>query len=167
MSAIFSEFKFWYAKSLTENSFAQADDDYKIQNNSANRLLYCIPTEFTKRMVDTSNALAVDKTEPDTGTAIPAIELRFAHDRSLAATPAILNNLIKLFYQRGNDSDFPKGRFGLTTTDNPGLNLTPVATAGYKLLSIRQEPNPTYPTIQIFSIFLHLTGDHEQLGAFS
>lgn len=160
----FEDFKLFYAKSLAQNS--AADADLFIENSDGINLLYCNASEFTKRVVDTSNAQSEDKTSPDTGTAVNSVELRIAQDRSVAPSVNVLKTLLEMFYQKSSDTDFRKARFGLENTDNPSLDLTPTANGGYKLFSIKADPNPDFPAIVKYTIILHLVGDHTLLGAF-
>ena len=168
MSA-FSTFKLWYALSLASNTFALAAATRRIQNTTTPTgeeisLIYCMPQNFAKRATDVSNALAVDPTSPDTGTAGSNVVLRFVQERKVAPTVPVLEELIELFYLFQSDDDFEKGRIGLESTDNPGLDCLPVATAGYKIISFKQEPNQNNPAITIYEIVLKFIGDHTKLG---
>ena len=71
--AAFESFTLFYAKSLAQNTAANAD--LKITNADGIKLVYCIPISFDKRQTDTSNAQSEGKTSPDTGTAKAGIEL--------------------------------------------------------------------------------------------
>lgn len=168
--ATFEEFKIWYADSLGSNSFANADADKKIQNTTTAgeeiSLIYCIPASFAKRATDVSEALAVDPTSPDTGTGMSDIILRFTQQRENGAptAPTVLTRLFNMFYLSQNDSDFQKGRIGIENADNPELDCLPVALAGYKITSFRQEPNQDTPALQIWEVRLKFLGDHTKLG---
>lgn len=166
----FSEFKLWYAKSLTENSFAQADDNKKIEDTTTPageeiQLIFCNPSQFTKRVTDTSEALAVDRTSPDTGTALTDVTIRIAQARTAATrTIPILAKILELFFEKSNDDIFQKGRIGLYNTDNPELNVVPTANAGYKFIGFGELPNQDTPGITIYDIIIQFVGDHTQLG---
>jgi hypothetical protein len=53
---------------------------------------------------------------------------------------------------------------GLESTDNPELDCLPIPTAGYKLLSFKQEPNQNHPGVQIWEVVLKFVGDNSKLG---
>ena len=77
--AAFESFTLFFAKSLAQNTAANAD--LKITNADGIKLVYCIPISFDKRQTDTSNAQSEDKTSPDTGTAKAGVEIRFTQER--------------------------------------------------------------------------------------
>jgi hypothetical protein len=168
--ANYDTFKIWYAKSLANNTFALADATHKIQNVTTPigeeiSLIYLIPQPFAKRTTDVSNALAVDPTSPDTGTGASNIVLRFVQQRTAATrTIPVLPKLLAIFYELMSDDVFQKGRIGIENTDNPELDCLPIATAGYKLLSIKQEPNQNTPGVQIWELVLKFVGDNTKLG---
>ena len=163
--AAFDSFTLFYAKSLAQNTAANADLKI-VGNQNSIKLIYCIPIEFTKRQTDTSNAQSEDKTSPDTGTAKAGVEIRFTQERESAPGTNVLVTLMDMFYRRGNDEDFRKGRFGLENTDNPELNVEPEATGGYKFINFKQEPNPDKPALLTYTVQLDFIGDHTLLGAF-
>jgi hypothetical protein len=168
-SPVFAPFVLWYAAGLPPNNTAaaQTDDDLFISSEDDGiQLVYCIPINFTKRQTDTSNALAVDKTSPDTGTAANRVELRFVQDRSAAPGVNALRKLMHMFYIVASDPEFRKARFGLQNDDNPDLNAEPVALGGYKLTGFKQEPNPDNPSLNTYTVELEFVGDHNILGAF-
>lgn len=165
----YEEFKLWYATGVSpNNTFATAT--IKLQNTTTPAgeeisLIYCNPLIFAKRSTDVSNAIAVDPRSPDTGTGASDVVLRFASKRGVTPrTVSILDTLLEMFYQKGNDDTFESGRFGLENDDNPELDVLPIPTAGYKFLSFRQEPNQNDSAIQIWEIHLKFLGDHNQLG---
>lgn len=167
--ASYDTFKLWYAKSIASNSFASADDGFKLQNTTttdkARSLIYCNPLMFAKRQTDTSNALAVDPTSPDTGTGMSDVILKFTEGRTAAlGTSTALKILINFFYNKSSDPIFKKGRFGLENTDNPDLDVLPLATAGYKFINFRQEPNPSAAGLLTYLVQLKFLGDHTKLG---
>jgi hypothetical protein len=169
MSA-YDTFKIWYALSLGSNSFAaQTDADLKIENITSPvgeevSLIYVIPSPFSKRVTDVSNALAVNPTSPDTGTGQSNVILRFVQKREVTPTVPVLPKLLRMFYKFQSDDDFQKGRIGLESTDNPELDCLPIATAGYKMISFKQEPNQNFPAVQIWEVILKFLGDNSKLG---
>lgn len=191
MSAIqppaFGNFALWYADGLPPNNTAaaQTDEDLKIWHTegphtppaprviSGTRdlsLIYAIPSRFDKRVTDTSESTAVDKTAPDTGTAVAAVSLYLVQERSSASfqdSDDIRRKLMQMFYRKGNDADFKKGRFGLMSTDCPSLDCTPDATAGYKFMGFRQTPNPDEVPLIKTEVMLEFAGNHTRLGAFT
>ena len=165
----YDTFKIWFAKSLANNSFALADATARIQNltspvGEAVSLMYVIPSSFAKRVTDVSNALAVDPTAPDTGTGQSNVIVRFVQKREVTPTIPVLPKLLEIFYNLQSDDDFQKGRMGLESTDNPELDCLPIATAGYKMLSFKQEPNQNFPAVQIWEVVLKFVGDNSKLG---
>jgi hypothetical protein len=160
----FESFTLFFAKSLVENSAAQAD--LKISDTDGVKLIYCIPIDFSKRQTDTSNAQSEDKTSPDTGTAKAGIELRFTQERNIAPATNILKTLMDMFYKRTQDIDFRKARFGLLNDDNPELDVKPTDVGGYKFTGFRQEPNPDSPALLMYTVKMDFIGDHTLLGAF-
>lgn len=160
----FEDFTIYYAKSIGQN--AAADADLKITNTDGVSLIYCIPLEFSKRMTDTSNALALDKTEPDTGTARALVELQITQDRKTDPTTSVLKLLLEMMFIKSSDDIFRKGRFGLLAQDNLELAAEPIKNGGYKFLGFKQMPNGDDPAIQTFTIQLGFVGDHTILGAF-
>lgn len=167
--AAFDTFKLWYAASIANNSFALADADKRIENTTTPtgeeiQLIYCIPTQFQKRVTDVSNALAVDPKAPDTGTAGSYVTLRFAQKRNVAPTVSALTKLRDMFYLFGTDDTFISGRFGLENTDNPELDCLPIANAGYRMVSFKQEPNQNQAALLTYEVVLRFLGDHTKLG---
>ncbi len=162
--AEFESFTLFYAKSLAQNTAANAD--LKITNADKIKLVYCIPISFDKRQTDTSNAQSEDKTSPDTGTAKAGVELRFTQERETAPSVNVLKTLLDMFYRKTQDVDFRKARFGLSNTDNPELNANPTAVGGYKFLLFKQTPNPDKPALNDYTVQLDFIGDHTLLGAF-
>jgi len=167
----FEVFKIWYALDLANNEFAdQTDALRKIENTTTPSgeeisLIYCLPNPFSKRVTDVSEALAVDPKSPDTGTAMANVIIRFTQQRKNGqpASP-ILDKLIEMFYLKGTDDIFLNGRFGLENSDNPKLDCLPIATAGYKLLTFKEEPNQNTLTITTWELHLKFLGDHTKLG---
>ena len=168
--AAFDTFKIWVALSVVSNTFAlQTDANLKIQNSLAPageeiKLIYCLPQNFQKRATDVSNAQAVDPTSPDTGTGVSNIVLRFTQSRTVAPTVPVLPKLFAMFYTLQNDDNFEKGRIGIETTDNPGLDCLPIKLAGYKMISLKQEPNQDKPSLLIYEVVLKFVGDNTKLG---
>lgn len=160
----FESFTLYFALSLAQNTAAQAT--LKITNADGIKLVYCIPTSFDKRQTDTSNAQSEDKTSPDTGTAKAGIELRFTQERNVAPTVNVLKTLLDMFYQKTQDTDFRKARFGLLNDDNPELDVEPTAVGGYKFILFKQTPNPDKPALNDYTVQLDFIGDHTLLGAF-
>ena len=164
MAPAFENFTLYYAKSIAENSAAQAD--LKISNTDGIELVYCITTEFMKRVTDTSNALALDKTEPDTGTGKAMVELQITQDRGESPTTNLLKLLQQMFFIKSSDSTFRRGRFGLINDDNPELDAKPIKFGGYKFAGFRQVPNKDAPSRVMYNISLSFVGDHTILGGF-
>ena len=168
--AAYDTFKLWYAKGVSpNNTFALADATHKIQNLTTPvgeevSLIYVIPSPFAKRTTDVSNALATDPTSPDTGTGQSNVIVRFVQQRSVTPTIPVLPKLKAMFYEFQSDNTFKKARIGLESTDNPELDCLPVPTAGYKLISFKQEPNQNNPAIQIWELVLKFVGDNTKLG---
>ncbi len=162
MVLAFENFTLYYALSIAQNDAANAT--LKISNTDEIKLIYCIPDEFAKRVTDTSNALAIDKTEPDTGSGRIMVELQITQERTTAPTTNVLEILNEMFFTKSNDVDFRKGRFGLVNDDNPELNVEPVKFGGYKFAGFRQIPTPNEPGLQKFNIKLSFVGDHTILG---
>ena len=163
--ANFLTFQIWYARSLAQNTFANAEADRKIENTTGDegiQLLSCRAARFLKRNTDTSQATASDKTSPDTGTAGSYIHLSFVQKRK-TRNAQVLSRLEKLFFLKNNDVDFNKGRIGLENSDNPELNVLPTANAGYKLMSFMQRPTDDNPGVNIFELELEFLGDHTEL----
>lgn len=166
MVQAYEDFSLWFAKSLGDNQLSDAD--LIIANTStpdqAIKLIYCIPLKFAKRATDVTSALAVDPDSPDTGTGMSDIVIRFSEERTAPLTNPVLEKLIEMFYNKGNDDIFRKGRFGLVNKDNPKFDVIPIATAGYKFLNFGQDPNAQTPGIQTYNIQLKFLGDHTKLG---
>lgn len=162
----FENFALWYAKSLTDNGPDDADLLIKSGENNI-KLVYCVPSQFAKRVTDTSSALAEDKTSPDSGTAAAMVELKFTQERDTAPTTNVLETLIKMFFNKTDDEVFRKARYGLTTSDNPELDCTPTSTAGYKLEGFQQIPNQNEPALLTYVVRLGFVGDHNRLGAYA
>ncbi len=161
----FEDFTLYYAKSLVDNTPVLAD--LKIVGGANNiKLVYCIPIEFAKRQTDTSNAQSEDTTSPDTGTARAGVEIQFTQERGTPPATNVLATLLDMFYKKTEDDIFRKGRFGLSNTDNPDLDATPIATGGYKFLNFKQIPNQDNPALNTYIVQLNLVGDHTILGAF-
>lgn len=165
----FSEFKLWYAKSLTANTFAGADVGMKIQDienaDAGIELLSCVPSSFQKRRTDVSQALSLDKTSPDTGTAQQDITIEFVQARNVVLTDPVVQKLINMFHVKSNDNMFRKGRFGLENTDTPEIDCLPSVNAGYKFDGFQQVPIHNNPALLHFRIMLQFVGDHTQLGS--
>jgi hypothetical protein len=168
--AAYDTFKLWYAKAVSpNNTFAAADATHKLENVTTPvgeevSLIYVLPSSFAKRTTDVSNALAVDPTSPDTGTGQSNVILRFVQQRTVTPTIPVLPKLLAMFYEFQSDDTFQKGRMGLESTDNPELDCLPIPTAGYKLLSFKQEPNQNHPGVQIWEVVLKFVGDNSKLG---
>jgi len=165
----YDTFKFWYALSLGSNEFSDAATNRKIENKTtpsgeAISLIYVLPQLFSKRQTDVSNVLAADPTSPDTGTAISDVVIRFTQQRTVNPTVPVLVKLLEMFYLKTDDVDFDKARFGLESTDAPELDVLPIATAGYKFVSFRREPDQNTPAITIWELTLKFLGDHTKLG---
>ena len=162
MVQAFENFTLYFALSIAQNDAANAT--LKISNTDGIKLVYCIPDDFTKRVTDTSNALAIDKTEPDTGSGRIMVELQFTQNRETAPTTNVLEILNEMFFTKSNDTVFRKGRFGLLNDDNPELNVEPVKFGGYKFAGFKQTPNKDNPALQIYIVKLSFVGDHNILG---
>jgi len=167
--AAFDTFKIWYALSIGSNAFSNAAATRRIENvtspdKEAISLIYCMPNPFQKRITDVSEALASDPTKPDTGTASANVILRFTQKREQTPTIPVLAKLLEMFYLKSSDDLFLKARFGLESTDNPQLDVLPTATAGYKFLKFKQEPNQNNPALIIYEVTLDFVGDHTLLG---
>lgn len=160
----FEDFTLYYALSIAQN--AAADATLKISNTDGIELVYCNPNDFMKRVTDTSNALALDKTEPDTGTGRAMVELQVTQDRGTPPTTNILKLLEQMFFIKSSDTIFRRGRFGLLNTDNPELNAKPIKFGGYKFAGFRQVPNKDEPSRVKYNIALSLVGTHTILGGF-
>jgi len=160
----FENFTLYYALSIANND--PASSTLKISNIDSIELVYCIPNEFMKRITDTSNALALDRTEPDTGTAKAVVELQIIQDRAQAPSTNVLELLEQMFYIKSSDTIFRRGRFGLLNDDNPELNAEPIKFGGYKFLGFRQIPNKDTPSLVTYNIQLSFVGDHTILGGF-
>ena len=165
----YDTFKIWFAKSVANNEFADADATARIENlttpvGEAVSLIYVIPSNFAKRVTDVSNALATDPTAPDTGTGQSNVTVRFVQKREVTPTIPVLPKLLEIFYNLQSDDDFQKGRMGLENSDNPELDCLPIPTAGYKMLSYKQEPNQNFPAVQIWEVVLKFVGDNSKLG---
>lgn len=166
MATAFENFKFYYAKSLTENKASEAV--LFINNSDGVQLRYVRPATFAKRVTDVSNIQSQDKKAPDTGNAINGVEIQFALDRTTAQTnDTVLKKLLQMWFLRGNDTDFRDGRFGLSNNDNPELDAEPVANGGYRLMNYEQLPNSDTPATLIYVIQIQFLGDHTILGAFN
>lgn len=164
MATAFGNFTLYYALSIAQNDAASAA--LKISNIDGIELVYCIPDEFMKRVTDTSNALALDKTEPDTGSGRTIVELQIIQDRTTTRTTNLLKLLEQMFFIKSSDDSFRKGRFGLLNADNPDLDAKPIRLGGYKFAGFRQVPNKDTPSILIYNITLSFLGDHTILGGF-
>ena len=164
MAPAFEDFTLYYALSIAQNDAANAT--LKIDNTDSIELIYCIPNDFMKRVTDTSNALALDKTEPDTGTGRASVELQITQDRTTAPATNVLKLLQQMFFIKSSDPTFRRGRFGLLTTDNPELNAEPVKFGGYKFAGFKQVPNRDEPSRVKYNISLSFVGDHTILGGF-
>ena len=166
---VFETFKIWYAKSLSNNKFSQADGNIKVRDFSSPikqsvQLIYVIPSQFRKRETDVSEALAVDPSSPDTGTAMSDVIVRFVQKREEALSTSVLPLLLNMFYVKSSDKDFEKGRIGLESSDNPDLDCLPVKLAGYKFKGFKQEPNQDKTALQTWEVTLKFLGDHSKLG---
>jgi hypothetical protein len=164
MVTAFEDFTLYYALSIAANDANSAT--LKISNTDGIELVYCIPNEFMKRVTDTSNALALDKTEPDTGTGRSIVELQITQERGTTPTTNLLKLLQQMFYIKSSDTEFRRGRFGLLNTDNPDLDAKPIKLGGYKFMGFKQVPNKDTPSLMIYNISLSFVGDHTILGGF-
>lgn len=164
MVTAFENFTLYYALSIAQNG--PNDATLKISNTDGISLIYCNPSEFLKRVTDTSNALALDKTEPDTGTGKAIVELQVSQDRSTPPTTNILKILEQMFFIKSSDTIFRRGRFGLVSTDNPELDAEPIKFGGYKFAGFKQIPNKDEPGLVKYNIILSFVGDHTILGGF-
>jgi len=162
MVEAFEDFTLYFALSIDDN--AADDATLKISNTDGIKLVYCIPDDFSKRVTDTSNALAIDKTEPDTGSGRIMVELQFTQSRETAPTVDVLKTLKEMFFLKSNDPTFRKGRWGLLNTDNPELNVEPVKFGGYKFAGFKQVPNKETPALLTYIVKLAFVGDHTILG---
>lgn len=168
--AAYDTFKLWYAKDVSPNNkFSDADVARRIENvttptGEAISLIYCLPSRFSKRATDVSEALAVDPKSPDTGTGMSDVILRFTQQRKVTPTIPVLAKLLELFYLKSTDDTFLDGRFGLESTDNPQLDVLPLPNAGYKFVTFKQEPNQNTPQLLTYEVTLKFLGDHTKLG---
>ena len=166
----FDTFRLWYAKSIADNAYSDAANTMKISNSvtpagEAISMLSCTPSTFAKRVTDVSEALAADKLSPDTGTGLARVELRIMQERGASTlTVQLLARLLAMFYVKGNDPSFRAGRFGLQNTDCPELDVLPVKTAGYKIISFVCHPEDDKPSLLTWYITLEFLGDHSLLG---
>lgn len=166
---VFDEFKLWFAKSITQPNFSQADDDMKMEDSRTSgheiQAIWCIPERFSKRVTDVSQAISNEKKSPDTGIAVRTVSLRFTESRTESSSElTILERLINMVHQKADSGGFDFGRFGLECEDNPDLDCTPNADAGYKLISYGEEPNAERPALKIWNIELEFEGSHFRLG---
>lgn len=164
MATAFEDFTLYFALSIANNDAASAT--LKISNIDGIELVYCIPIDFTKRVTDTSNALALDKTEPDTGTGRAMVELQIVQDRTTVRTTNLLKLLEQMLFIKSSDATFRRGRFGLLNTDNPDLDAKPIKFGGYKFAGFKQVPNKDTPSLLVYNISLSFVGDHTILGGF-
>lgn len=167
MATAFEDFTLFLAKDLSTpgTSNGPAASELKIEDSDKIKLEYCVPIQFGKRITDNSNAQNIDKSSPDTGTAINQIELLIREDRSEGASD-LLEKLMKMYFQKSDTEVFRKGRFGLVNTDNPELDCLPVADGGYKFLGFASVPHIDNPSTQLYRVKLDFIGDHTILGAF-
>lgn len=168
MVTAFEDFTLYLALDLSNPgvSNAAAASTLKITNDTWNKLVYGGPVNFVKRVTDNSNAQNIDKSSPDTGSALNQIELLIREDRSTPGS-TLLKNLLKMHFQKSDTTVFRKGRFGLLLDDNPELNVLPDATGGYKFSGFTFHPDKDNPATQVFSVKLDYVGDHTILDAFN
>lgn len=155
MSQEFSSFKIWEAKNIEENTYEQSD--YKFENTDQIQLDYCIARNYTKRQTDTTGVESVDGNYPDTGPAAAFIDIQLTILRT-ESTPAFINNLLRWYYQIQTAIPFIRGNLGLENTDNPFLNVVPVANKGYKLSEFKQVTAQDYKGKQMYLITLQRCG---------
>jgi len=160
----FENFTLYFALSIAQNDAASAT--LKISNTDGIEMVYCIPNDFMKRVTDTSNALALDKTEPDTGTGRAMVELQITQERGTVPTTNLLKLLQQMFFIKSSDTIFRRGRFGLLTDDNPELSAEPIKFGGYKFAGFKQIPNKDEPSRVKYNISLSFVGDHTILAGF-
>lgn len=167
----FNVFKLWYSKDTAagQNEFSNADATRRIENTNTPegeeiKLIYVIPAMFAKRATDVTEALSVDPSAPDTGTGASNVIIRFTQKRDVSPTVPVLAKLIEMFYLKGTDDIYLEGRFGLENTDNPQLDVLPLPTAGYKLVSFKMEPNQNTINITTWELVIKFLGDHTKLG---
>ncbi len=163
MSLDFEDLTLYKALSILNNTAAQSVD--KIVTDDNIKCQYCIPKNFTKRMADLTAPESTDPTTPDTGVAMNLVEILFQVDRSVA-DQVVLKKLMTWFYTPAEDKIFKRGFLGLLNTDNPELDLKPIALAGYRIITFLQIPDTEHPASQQFYVQLQFEGDHTQLGAF-
>lgn len=61
-------------------------------------------------------------------------------------------------------TDYPKGRFGFRNNIRPEFNVTPDATAGYKLIGFECDERYEFLGLVPFSFLLRFDGDFSRLG---
>lgn len=159
MSQEFASFQLWIAKSLAQNTFAQADSDKKFENDTQIKLDYCVPKQFVKKRTDVTGVQSDQDVHPDTGPAGAFVEIQFTVDRKVAQLQDFLSALIKMYGIQNTNSEFKRGFIGLTNTDNPQLDVTtPSGTLGYRLVEFGQIDPIDYKARQIYRVLLQLAG---------
>ncbi len=163
MSLAFEDLTLYKALSIAQNTAAQSVD--KIVTDTNIKIQYCIPINFSKRQADLTAPESQDPATPDTGVGMNIVEILFQIDRGVAGQ-IVLDKLMTWFYTIAEDIVFKRGFLGLLNTDNPELDLKPIALAGYRIISFQQIPDTEHPASQQFKVHLQFQGDHTQLGAF-
>lgn len=160
MSEEFDEFQLWYADGLAPNNTyaAQTDNSLKFQNDSQIKLDYCIPVNWSKRRTDLTGVQSDEGVYPDTGPAGAFVELQLTVDRTSVLAQDFIAVLINYYDILNTDSDFPRGRLGLTNTDNPQFDVTPVPTMGYRMIQFMQIDPMDNKGRQIYRILLQRAG---------
>jgi len=115
MSAEFATLQLWIADSLGSPGFGSAASNEKFENDAQIELDYCIPKQFVKKRTDVTGVQNEQDVHPDTGPAGALVEVQFTVDRSIAQVQDFLTALIRMYGTQLTDSDFRRGRIGLTT----------------------------------------------------
>lgn len=124
---------------------------------------YCIPKNFSKKRTDVTGVQSDEPIHPDTGPAGAFVEIQVTLDRSVSDI-VMLATLITWYGTQNTDSTFKRGFLSLTNADNPELDLTASATAGYRLIQFEQLDPIDFKGRQIFRILIQFSGDVGQLG---
>ena len=156
MSEEFATFQLWMATSAASNDYDNAT--IKFQNDTQINLDYCIPQNWSKKRTDVTGVQNEQDVHPDTGPAGAFVEIQFVVDRSTTQSQDFLSMLIQMYGTQNTNSDLKRGNLGLTNTDNPQLNVTPVVDLGYKLIQFQQIDPIDYKARQIYRVMLQLGG---------
>jgi len=164
MSEEFADFAIWYSLSLALPG--KTDATIKIESSTTIRLDYCVPQLWSKKRTDLTGVQETEDVHPDTGPAGGFVELQVTLDRG-AALPVFLKTLLNFYGLQNTDSDFRRGRIGLENSDNPGLDLVPSATIGYRMIQFSLINPIDFKAKQIYRILLQFGGDALSLPVFT